>query len=53
MAINGNGSLDLFKDFSVDLARGCVTRSGEEIHLRPQTFEVLRYLAENRGHLSE
>ena len=30
---------------------GCVTRSGEAIHLRPRTYEVLAYLVENRGHL--
>ena len=43
--------ISLFNGFTLDLARGCVTRSGEPLHLRPQTYEVLRYLVENRGHL--
>lgn len=43
--------ITLFDGLTLNLARGCVSRSGEDIHLRPQTYEVLRYLVENRGHL--
>jgi len=46
-----NENIHLFNDFTLDLARGCLTRSGEPIHLRPQTYEVLRYLAANSGRL--
>ncbi len=35
----------------VDLARRRVTREGEEIHLTPKEFELLRVLARNRGRL--
>lgn len=41
--------IGLFNGFTLDLERGCVTRSGEQLHLRPQTYEVLKYLSENRG----
>lgn len=41
----------LFKEFSLDLARGCLVRAGEPVHLRPQSYEVLKYLVENKGHL--
>ncbi len=43
--------VELFSDVTLDLARGCVTRSGQPVHLRPQTYEVLKYLVENQGHL--
>jgi two-component system, OmpR family, KDP operon response regulator KdpE len=35
----------------VDLARHRVTRQGEEIHLTPTEFDLLRVLARNRGRL--
>jgi two-component system, OmpR family, KDP operon response regulator KdpE len=35
----------------VDLARHRVTRQGEEIHLTPKEFDLLRVLARNRGRL--
>jgi two-component system, OmpR family, KDP operon response regulator KdpE len=35
----------------VDLARHRVSRRGEEIHLTPKEFELLRALARNRGRL--
>jgi TolB-like protein/DNA-binding winged helix-turn-helix (wHTH) protein len=44
-------SIHLFSDFTLDLARGCLLRAGEPVHLRPQAYEVLKYLAENRGRL--
>ena len=43
--------IHLFGDFTLDLGRGCLLRKGEEVHLRPQAYEVLKYLAERRGRL--
>jgi formylglycine-generating enzyme len=40
-----------FDRFALDLARGCLRAGDQEIDLRPKTFEVLRYLAENAGRL--
>ncbi|MCI0626280.1 MAG: winged helix-turn-helix domain-containing protein [Acidobacteria bacterium] len=40
-----------FEGFILDLARGCLTRDGQEIRLRPKSFESLKYLIENRGRL--
>ena len=36
---------------TLDLARGCLLREGAPVHLRPQAYEVLKCLAENRGRL--
>src|SRR5215475_4708375 len=43
--------IHLCEEFTLDLARGCLLRAGQPIHLRPQSYEVLRYLAENKGRL--
>ena len=43
--------IHLFEDFTLDIARGCLLRAGEPVHLRPQAYEVLKYLAENNGRL--
>jgi TolB-like protein/DNA-binding winged helix-turn-helix (wHTH) protein/Flp pilus assembly protein TadD len=40
-----------FSDFTLDLTRGCLYQAGEEIKLRPKSFEVLKYLVENSGRL--
>src|SRR5215813_7387043 len=40
-----------FDNFALDLTRGCLLREGEEIKLRPQTFETLKFLVENSGRL--
>jgi predicted ATPase/DNA-binding winged helix-turn-helix (wHTH) protein/Flp pilus assembly protein TadD len=40
-----------FGEFTLDLARGALFRSGEEVKLRPKVFEVLKYLVENSGRL--
>lgn len=40
-----------FERFSLDSARGCLRTSDQEIRLRPKTFEVLCYLAQNAGRL--
>jgi formylglycine-generating enzyme required for sulfatase activity len=40
-----------FERFALDLNRGCVLIDSQIIDLRPKTFEVLRHLAANAGHL--
>ena len=40
-----------FDEFRLDLTRGSLFRGASELKLRPQSFEVLRYLAENHGRL--
>jgi two-component system KDP operon response regulator KdpE len=37
------------KDLSVDFEQRRVTAAGEEVHLAPKEFEVLRYLISNQG----
>lgn len=43
--------IKLFEGFTLDLARGCLLRAGRPVHLRPQSYEVLKYLAQNKGRL--
>src|SRR5213593_3496767 len=43
--------IHLINGLALDLARGCLARSGEPIHLRPQSYEVLKYLVRNKGRL--
>jgi formylglycine-generating enzyme required for sulfatase activity len=40
-----------FDRFVLDLTRGCLRAGDQQIDLRPKTFEVLCYLAENAGRL--
>ena len=40
-----------FDRYVLDLERGCLVANGQEVALRPKTFGVLRYLAENAGRL--
>lgn len=40
-----------FGDFTLDVDRGALTRSGIAVKLRPKSFEVLRYLVEHAGRL--
>lgn len=40
-----------FGEFTLDLERGILTRGGEEVALRPKSFEALTYLVERRGQL--
>jgi adenylate cyclase len=40
-----------FDRFTLDLTRGFLRGGHQDIELRPKTFEVLRYLAENAGRL--
>jgi Tol biopolymer transport system component/DNA-binding winged helix-turn-helix (wHTH) protein len=46
-----NNKIHLFEDFTLDLTRGFLLRGDELVHLRPQTYEVLKYLIENKGRL--
>jgi DNA-binding winged helix-turn-helix (wHTH) protein len=39
------------RGFTLDLRRGCLRGASGEIELRPESFEVLRYLVENAGRL--
>jgi TolB-like protein/DNA-binding winged helix-turn-helix (wHTH) protein/Tfp pilus assembly protein PilF len=43
--------LHLFGEFVLDTARGCLLRAGKPVHLRPQAYNALKFLAENRGRL--
>jgi DNA-binding winged helix-turn-helix (wHTH) protein len=40
-----------FGGFTLDVAKGCVLKAGEEIKLRPKVYETLKYLVENSGRL--
>src|SRR6266480_3732875 len=40
-----------FDGFTLDLTRGCLFRGAEEVKLRPNPFEALKYLVENPGRL--
>ena len=40
-----------FAEFTLDVARGCVLKDGEEIKLRPKVYEALKYLLDHRGRL--
>jgi DNA-binding winged helix-turn-helix (wHTH) protein/tetratricopeptide (TPR) repeat protein len=40
-----------FKDFRLDLDRGCLLRGAEEVKLRPKVFEALTYLVDNANRL--
>lgn len=40
-----------FGDFTLDIGRSTLLRGDEEIKLRPQSFDVLKYLIENSGEL--
>jgi TolB-like protein/DNA-binding winged helix-turn-helix (wHTH) protein/Tfp pilus assembly protein PilF len=41
----------LFGPFALDLARESLVRGSDPIHLRPQSYEVLKYLVERQGRL--
>jgi eukaryotic-like serine/threonine-protein kinase len=40
-----------FREFTVDLDRGCLWRGAEELKLRPKVFEALSYLVLNNNRL--
>jgi TolB-like protein/DNA-binding winged helix-turn-helix (wHTH) protein/tetratricopeptide (TPR) repeat protein len=41
----------VFGEFTLDMARGCLTRGSDEVKLRPKSFKTLTYLVENQGRL--
>jgi len=47
----GEQRLEVINGLTLDLARGCLMRHGEPVHLRPLSYEVLKHLVENRGRL--
>lgn len=50
--MSGSGKqIYCFADVEIDPLRGCLTRNGEEIYLRPRTLQVLIYLIEQRERL--
>ena len=40
-----------FGEFTLDLAKGCVLKGGQELKLRPKVFETLKFFVENPGRL--
>ena len=46
-----NDTVSLFNGFVLDRTRGCLVQSGQPIHLRPQSYQVLEYLVNNAGQL--
>lgn len=40
-----------FGQFTLDVARGCMFKGGEEIKLRPKVYEALKYFVEHPGRL--
>lgn len=48
-AMHEGAQLHLFAEYVLDTKRGCLLRAGQPVHLRPQAYKTLKYLAENRG----
>jgi predicted ATPase/DNA-binding winged helix-turn-helix (wHTH) protein len=46
-----NPSTYQFGEFTLDMAKGCLLKAGEEIKLRPKVYEALKYLLQNPGRL--
>jgi predicted ATPase/DNA-binding winged helix-turn-helix (wHTH) protein len=40
-----------FGEFTLDMQRGCLLKSGEEVRLRPKVYDALKYLVQNPGRL--
>ena len=40
-----------FGEFTLNITKGCVLKAGEEIKLRPEVYETLKYLVEHSGRL--
>jgi predicted ATPase/DNA-binding winged helix-turn-helix (wHTH) protein/Tfp pilus assembly protein PilF len=49
--LDSNPCIYHFGEFTLDVARGAVSKAGEEIKLRPKVYEALKYLVENPGRL--
>src|SRR5215813_12228470 len=43
--------IHLFADFTLNTRRGCLLRNGQEIQLRPKSYQALKYLVENPGRI--
>ncbi len=48
-AADAPGEILTFEDLTIDLTRREVTRQGELLHLKPKEYELLVFLARNRG----
>ena len=48
---DASGPRYAFGEFTLDLERGELSRGGADLHLRPKSFEVLRYLVQHAGRL--
>ncbi|MBA3950017.1 MAG: winged helix-turn-helix domain-containing protein, partial [Acidobacteria bacterium] len=46
-----NSRVYRFEEFTLDLDRAALSRGGDEVRLRPRTFDVLAYLVRNAGRL--
>lgn len=44
-------SIYRFGAFTLDMRRGCLLKSGEEVRLRPKVYDALKYLVQNPGRL--
>ena len=42
---------EIVDGLSLDVARGCLMRGAAPVHLRPLSYEVLKYLVDNEGRL--
>jgi predicted ATPase/DNA-binding winged helix-turn-helix (wHTH) protein/Tfp pilus assembly protein PilF len=40
-----------FGQFTLDMQRGCLLKSGAEVRLRPKVYDALKYLVQNPGRL--
>ncbi len=40
-----------FGAFTLDMQRGCLLKSGQEVRLRPKVYDALKYLVQNPGRL--
>jgi DNA-binding winged helix-turn-helix (wHTH) protein/TolB-like protein/Tfp pilus assembly protein PilF len=50
--MNGlSGQISLFGEFTLDLTRARLLRGGQEVKLRPKSFDVLKYLVANNQRL--
>jgi len=49
--VEAHATIYQFGEFTLDVARGCVLRAGEEVKLRPKVYKALKYLVENPGRL--
>ncbi|HEX6894689.1 MAG TPA: tetratricopeptide repeat protein [Bryobacteraceae bacterium] len=46
-----NSSTYRFAQFTLDIERACLYKTGREVKLRPKVYDALQYFVENRGRL--